>query len=280
MLAARTRRVVAAGLAASLATVLALTAGADPGAAAEETHEDEDPLGYVVDLDALDDPATVAEGRRLYQTGCVSCHGVDGVGAPAGPPLTDAGAASAHFYLTSGRMPAAVGAQKQVPRKPPAYDAEEITALVAYVASLGEGPEIPRIHPDEADLALGGELFRQSCAACHSATGAGGAQSYGRAAPALSESTPVQVAEAMRIGPGQMPAFDSEAFTDEQVDEVVRYVEFLNQVGDPGGFALGRIGPIPEGFVAILIGLGATMAAAFWVGKRRLESDDVEGGSS
>ncbi|MBW3644906.1 MAG: c-type cytochrome, partial [Actinobacteria bacterium] len=251
MLAARTLRVVAAGAAASLATVLALLAGAGPGAAEES---EDDPLGYVVDLDALDDPAVVAEGRRLYQTGCVSCHGVDGVGAPAGPPLTDAGAASAHFYLTSGRMPAAVGAQKQVPRKPPAYDAEEITALVAYVASLGEGPEIPRIHPDEADLALGGELFRQNCAACHSATGAGGAQSYGRTAPALGESTPVQVAEAMRIGPGQMPVFGPETFTDEEVDEIVRYVEFLNQVGDPGGFALGRIGPIPEGFVAILIG--------------------------
>lgn len=277
MLAARTRRVVAAGAAASLATVLALLAAAGPGAAEES---DDDPLGYVVDLDALDDPAVVAEGRRLYQTGCVSCHGVDGVGAPAGPPLTDAGAASAHFYLTSGRMPAAVGAEKQVLRKPPAYDAEEITALVAYVASLGEGPEIPRIHPDEADLALGGELFRQNCAACHSATGAGGAQSYGRTAPALSEATPVQVAEAMRIGPGQMPVFGPETFTDEEVDEIVRYVQFLNEVGDPGGFALGRIGPIPEGFVAIIIGLGATMAAAFWVGKRRLQSDDVEGGSS
>lgn len=272
------RRPVAIGATLVLTVVLAVLAGAGPGAAAEEEGDDE--LGYVVDLDALDDPATIEEGRRLYQTGCVSCHGVGGVGAPAGPPIQDAGAASAHFYLTSGRMPASVGSQAQAPRKPPAYDPDEITALVAYVASLGEGPEIPRVHPDEADLGMGGELFRQNCAACHSASGSGGAQSYGRNAPTLYESTPVQVAAAMRIGPGQMPVFGPESFSDEEVDEVVRYVQFLQEVGDPGGLALGRIGPIPEGFVAIVIGLGTTMLAAFWVGKRRLQSDEVEEGAS
>ncbi|MDP9020499.1 MAG: c-type cytochrome [Actinomycetota bacterium] len=278
MRAARTPRIVAAGATAALATVLALVTWTDPGAAAEEGHDD--PLGYVVDLDALDDPATVAEGRRLYQTGCVSCHGVDGVGASGGPPLEGAGAASAHFYLTSGRMPAAVPAGAQPQRKPPAYDPEEITALVAYVASLGEGPEIPHVNLEEADVAVGGELFRQDCAACHSATGAGGAQSYGRIAPSLMESTPVQVAEAMRIGPGQMPVFGPERFSDEEVDEIARYVLFLQEVGDPGGVALGRVGPIPEGFVAIVIGLGATMLAAFWVGKRREQSHDQEEGSA
>ena len=277
MLAARTCRVVAAGAGASLAAVLALVTGVGPAAAAEEP---EDPLGYVVDLDALDDPATIAEGRRLYQRGCVSCHGADGVGASAGPPLVGAGAASAHFYLTSGRMPSAVPPGAQPQRKPPAYEPEEITALVAYVASLGHGPEIPRVHPEEADVAVGGELFRQDCAACHSATGAGGAQSYGRIAPTLMEATPVQVAEAMRIGPGQMPVFGPERFSDEEVDEIVRYVQFLQEVGDPGGFALGRVGPIPEGFVAIVIGLGATLLAAFWVGKRRGQSHEVEEGSA
>jgi ubiquinol-cytochrome c reductase cytochrome c subunit len=264
--------------AAAVVLAVALWAWVGPEAAAEEG--DDDPLGYVVDLEALDDPATIEDGRRLYGTGCVSCHGPEGVGAPGGPSLVGAGAASAHFYLTSGRMPASAGSGAQSQRKPPAYEAEEITALVAYVASLGEGPEIPAVHPDEADLALGGELFRRNCAACHSSTGSGGAQSYGRIAPTLMEATPVQVAEAMRIGPGQMPVFGRETFSDEEVDEVVRYVQFLQEVGDPGGLALGRIGPIPEGFVAIVIGLGATMLAAFWVGKRRLQSDDDEEGSA
>lgn len=264
-------------LPAAAVVAVALWAWAGPGAAEEHDH---DPLGYVVDLDALDDPATIAEGRRLYGRGCVSCHGPEGTGAPAGPSIEQAGAASAHFYLTSGRMPASVPTGAQPQRKPPAYEPEEITALVAYVASLGEGPEIPIVHLAEADVAVGGELYRSNCAACHSGTGSGGAQSYGRIAPTLMESTPVQVAEAMRIGPGQMPVFGRETFSDEEVDEIVRYVQFLQEVEDPGGLALGRVGPIPEGFVAIVIGLGATMLAAFWVGKRRLQSHEAEEGSA
>jgi ubiquinol-cytochrome c reductase cytochrome c subunit len=256
----------------ALAVALAVWIGGQAAATEEPEH---DPLGYVIDLDALDDPATIAAGDDLFSTGCVSCHGAGGVGAPGGPAVVDAGAASAHFYLTSGRMPAAVRGDAQPERKRPAYAPEEIEALVAYVASLGDGLAIPLIDPASGDLAHGGELYRLNCAGCHSATGAGGALSYGRNAPTLAEATPVQVAEATRVGPGQMPRFTAEVLSDEEVDSIVRYVQFLQTVEDPGGFALGRVGPIPEGFVAIVIGLGATLLAAFWIGKRRLESEDT-----
>lgn len=247
----------------------------DPATAAEEAP---DPLGYVIDLEAIDDPEAIADGQELFRSGCVSCHGVGGVGGPGGPPIQDAGAASAHFYLTTGRMPAAVKSEEQPARKPPAYAPEEIEDLVAYVASLGDGPPIPTVDPAHADLSRGGVLFRLDCAACHSASGAGGALSFGRNAPTLTESTPVQVAEAMRIAPGQMPRFGPETYSDEEVDAIVRYVQFLQDFGDPGGFALGRVGPIPEGFVAIVIGLGATLLAAFWVGKRREGENETEVG--
>jgi ubiquinol-cytochrome c reductase cytochrome c subunit len=46
-------------------------------------------------------------------------------------------------------------------------------------------------------------------------------------------------------------------------------VRFLQEGEDPGGFTLGRVGPIPEGFVAIAVGLGATSLGALWIGKRR-----------
>lgn len=258
-------------VAVAVATALSVWLGTD--AAAREEEEEEDPLGYVIDVEALDDPRVVAEGEELFSVGCVSCHGVGGVGGREGPSVVGAGAASAHFYLTTGRMPAASGAQPE--RKPPAYPPEQIEALVAYVASLDGGHPVPHVDPARADLAEGGELYRLNCAGCHSATGAGGALSYGRNAPTLAESTPVQVAEATRVGPGQMPAFTEEILHGEEVDSIVRYVQFLQEVGDPGGFALARVGPIPEGFVAILIGLGATLLAAFWIGKRRLESEDA-----
>ena len=49
------------------------------------------------------------------------------------------------------------------------------------------------------------------------------------------------------------------------MNSIVRYVEYLHDPDDPGGLSLGRIGPIPEGFVALLVGLGALMLVARWI---------------
>ncbi len=249
------------------------TAGGAGATAEHERPAEEDPLGYVVELEELDDPATIAAGEELYRTGCVSCHGVAGVGAPNGPSIVDAGAASAHFYLTTGRMPHTGTRDDQASRKTPAYTAEEIEALVAYVASLGNGPPIPEVDPGAGDLQEGGELYRANCAACHSAAGAGGALSFGQNAPSLEEATPVQVYEAMLIGPGQMPTIGT-TFSEEEMNSIVAYVEHLQRLEDPGGLSLGRVGPIPEGFVAIVIGTGATTLAVFLIGRRVDEDDD------
>ncbi|MEX2660007.1 MAG: c-type cytochrome [Acidimicrobiales bacterium] len=233
----------------------------------------DDPLGYVVDVDALDEPEVIAAGEALYEVGCVSCHLPGGVGGDRGPTIVDAGAASAHFYLTTGRMPLATGGQAEP--KAPAYSPDQIEALVAYVASLGDGPEIPDVDLGAADLAEGGELYRTGCAACHQAAGAGGALSYGTNAPSLMSATPVQVVEAMIVGPGQMPVFGR--LSDEERDSIARYVLALQEIEDPGGLSLGRVGPIPEGFVALIIGTGATLLAALWIGRRRIDHEIPEG---
>ena len=164
------------------------------------------------------------------------------------------GAASADFQLSTGRMPL-TDPSAQAVRKPPAFSPDEIDALVAYVASLGDGPPIPDVDPAAGDLAEGGTLFRLNCAACHSAAGTGGALSYGDDAPKLWSATPLQIAEAIRTGPGQMPVFGPDTFSDHQVNSIVRYVRYLSDPDDPGGFSLGRIGPITEGMVALLLGL-------------------------
>lgn len=213
---------------------------------------------------AQPDPRLVEKGRELYLTSCASCHGVDGRGTEQGPKLTGVGAAAADFQLTTGRMPL-TDPSVQAVRKPPAFDRDQIDALVAYVASLGPGPPIPKVDPSKGDLAEGGTLYRLNCAACHSSTGVGGALSYGRDAPTLHDATAVQIAEAMRTGPGQMPVFGPDTFDDKQVNSIVRYVRYLRDPEDPGGFSLGRIGPIPEGLVALVVGLAALMAIARWI---------------
>jgi len=210
----------------------------------------------------------VEAGEELFLTGCVSCHGPGGVGTDQGPTLIGVGAAAADFMLRTGRMPLAVPGQ-QPPRKEPAYGDEDITYLVAYVASLGPGPEIPDVDPERGDMAMGGELYRENCAACHQAAGSGGALSYGRHAPSLHEATATEIAEAPRIGPGQMPVFGPEVISDSDLDSLALYVLQLDDPADPGGLSLGRIGPVAEGFVAILIGLGTLIVVARWVTRTR-----------
>lgn len=218
-----------------------------------------------------DDGDLVAQGEELYLTGCVSCHGREGIGVEGnGPALVGVGAAAVDFYVTSGRMPAVAGVDEQPKRKPPVYDREETDALIAYITSLGgDGPSIPNVEIDAADLALGGELYRANCASCHNASGIGGALSYGAEAPSLGAATPVQVVEAMRIGPGQMPRFGDEAFSAEEANAIATYVEYLEDPEDPGGFSLGRVGPVSEGFVALLFGLGGLVALSVWIVGRR-----------
>lgn len=154
----------------------------------------------------------MAKGRELYVTGCSSCHGSDGEGVTTadgklrGVSLEDSGEAAAYYELATGRMPLS-DPDDQPRRKRPAYNDEEIAALVAYVGSLGDGPDLPVVEIADANLATGGELFRANCAPCHSASGSGGALSYGRAAPNLSQTTPLEVAAAVRAGPGPMPPF-------------------------------------------------------------------------
>ncbi|HEY2997558.1 MAG TPA: c-type cytochrome [Acidimicrobiales bacterium] len=212
-------------------------------------------------------------GRELYLTGCASCHGPDGKGVNGpegdvrGPPLTDAGEAAAYYYLTTGRMPLASSDERPV-RKDPAYTPEEIDALVAYVGTLGNGPAVPDVDPAKGDLANGGVIYRASCQACHSASGSGGALSYGRAAPSLASATPRQVGSAVRVGPGQMPVFGEDTISDDELNDLVRYVEYLHDPADPGGLPIGRTGPIPEGFVAWLIGMTALLALVGWIGTR------------
>jgi ubiquinol-cytochrome c reductase cytochrome c subunit len=222
-----------------------------------------------------DDPAAVERGRELYLVGCASCHGAEGEGTSQGPDLRGVGAAAADFQLSTGRMPDTQPDRQAVTKRSP-YTRAEIDDLVAYVASLGPGPPIPDVDTPPGDLQEGAQLYLDNCAACHSAAGNGGALSLGRDAPTLHDATRVEIAEAIRTGPGNMPVFGPETLTRQQVNSIVRYVQYLKKPEDPGGFSLGLVGPITEGLVAILIGLGALMLVSRWIEPRAVREEVPE----
>ena len=213
------------------------------------------------------DAAKIAEGRQLYVEGCSSCHGMDARGVDEqGTSLVGVGAASADFYLRTGRMPLAEpGREPQ--RAQPAYPEDQIEALVAYVGSLG-GPPIPTVDPNAGSISRGTELFVSDCAGCHSITGEGGVV-VGGFAPELHQATPTQVAEAVRIGPYLMPSFDRNQISDADLNSIARYVEdVVQEPDDRGGWGIGHLGPVPEGLVAWFLATAVLLLVARVVGER------------
>ncbi|MEV0733887.1 c-type cytochrome [Polymorphospora sp. NPDC050346] len=211
--------------------------------------------------------APAPDGADLYLRTCASCHGVQGQGTQRGPSLVGVGPASVDFQLGTGRMP--LKDERQQPtRHEPVFSAAEIAALVDHVASFGGGgPQIP--DPAPGDVAAGRQIFAANCAPCHSATGSGTDLTNGLVAPPLYEATAVQIAEAVRVGPGPMPAFPAEVLTDRQVDDLTSYVRLLqSERFDVGGNPLGRLGPAAEGLVAWLIGLSLLVLAVRWLGTK------------
>lgn len=223
--------------------------------------------------------------ETLFRADCAVCHGVDAHGTSRAPTLVGVGRSGVDFMLSTGRMPLVEPGRGTVQNQPiqplpnispgdpnlspsrnaPAYDRATIDALATYISDLtGGGPDIPKVSGGQ--VAQGGVFYRQQCAACHSWSGDGGALLH-REAPSLHEATQVQTAEAIRLGPGQMPRFSAAALTDNQVADVASYVEYLRDPDDRGGQGLGHIGPVAEGAVALL-GILALLFFARWIGEK------------
>ena len=221
-------------------------------------------------------------GAALYAANCSSCHGPHGRGvshpakpgvgdvAGLGPSLTDAGARAADFYLRTGFMPLARPDQEPS-RSHVLFSGSQIKALVSYVASLGHGPSIPTPNPSRGSLSTGQHLFADHCAGCHQIVGEGGYVTGARVPP-LAQATDREIAEAVRIGPFVMPRFSPKTISNDQLDSIIRYVDYAKHPDDPGGWSIGRLGPVPEGMVAWLIA-GVALVGACVVFSRRARFD-------
>ena len=215
--------------------------------------------------------AFIAPGQALFAANCSSCHGAEANGSTGvAPNLQGLGAGTVDFWVSTGRMPLA-NASVQATRKPPRFNHLQTLEIAAWVQSLtpGEGTQIPVVNTNMADLEAGGTLFTLNCAACHTITGAGDALAHGAYAPGLHLATTTQVVEAIRSGPGNMPHFGPGNITNAEARDIAAYVTgVIQHPSDPGGAGLGGIGPVGEGFVGLLLGVGILMLVCFWIGDR------------
>jgi ubiquinol-cytochrome c reductase cytochrome c subunit len=225
---------------------------------------------------AADDPAlsrTAEDGKALFDQNCISCHGRNAQGVDGrGPSLIGVGSAAVEFQVTTGRMPAASSDEAQIPRKPPLWQGAELdrnsAALGQYIQELGGGAQLPAQGTDlrgKGDIAEGGELFRVNCASCHAFSTGGGALSSGKFAPSLKEATDREIYAAMLTGPQNMPVFGDNQLSPQEKMDIIAYVQGMKEDRDPGGWGLGRFGPVTEGLAIFLIGIVGLVFATLWI---------------
>jgi ubiquinol-cytochrome c reductase cytochrome c subunit len=212
------------------------------------------------------------QGKELFNNSCVTCHGRNAQGIEGrGPSLIGVGSASVEFQVETGRMPMA-RQEAQAERKAPLFNAEDTQKLAAYIQELGGGPQVPSgplthdVATDPEALSRGGELFRLNCTSCHGFGGGGGALSSGKYAPSLHGVSEKDIYAAMLSGPQNMPVFGDNQLTPDQKRDVITYITGqLQEGGDPGGFNLGRFGPITEGLAIFLVGITALIFTCLWI---------------
>ena len=219
-------------------------------------------------------------GRQLYLQSCASCHGPDPNGPSeysTVPSLRDVGGAAAvDWAVRTGRMPFQSTKGPAIARGRSRFTEEETRALAAYVGRSVGDALIPQVDAGQGKVAEGRALYAQACAACHGMNGAGSALGGANIAPTMLGVTQEDIAEAIKIGPGQMPpggGLPNYTPTDQQsierVNHVAAYVEALNRDRfNRGGAPIGGKGPVPEGFVAWVIGLGLLILGIRWLGTR------------
>jgi ubiquinol-cytochrome c reductase cytochrome c subunit len=228
------------------------------------------------------DPELVERGADLFGSHCALCHGELGRGLPidgprGGPSLEGVGAASVDFMLRTGRMPMR-NAQDRMQRGPQQVTEDERRALIAFIEQLapGEGPDIPDVDAwQQADPARGLEVFTSHCAACHGPTAQGVAVGQRDVSSSLDVTEPIEIATAVRSGPGVMPRFSSETLSDEELLAATAWVMDLRERERPGGWSFGRSGTVAEGFLAIVIGLGLLAVAMYALGESSRDEDEA-----
>lgn len=283
------RKAALVGVVVALGGVLALTpartpAESSPGAAGQVPVEvtpaadaDAPPTdGQEPDTDGASQEL-LDRGGAVFQANCAACHGTRaegraGDGVLAGPPLDDIDVAYLDLTIRTGRMPIAepsVGVRSEQ-----LGDADR-EALVAWATRrFGLSGTIPEVSPGDASRGQG--LYVRNCAACHGAAAGGGISGANVQVPPLLALDGVAIASASRVGPFQMPAFDTAVLSDQDIDDVVAYLRLVADTPrTPAGVR--ELDQVTAALFAVALGLAAAVVVLITARIRRWHPREDEG---
>ena len=248
---------------------------ADPGGPARAQQDD---------LPELTSDERLRAGE-IYAGQCATCHGADGGGGQVpvyggeAPPLAGNDEVTVPYLdlvLRTGRMPPAGNPWDNRARREP-FDEETRRILVTYLTEqFGLEGRIPEVA--EGNAARGQDVWNTHCAHCHGNTGAGGVAGGGAWTPAIEQYDPVTIAEGIRVGPFQMPAFDRTQIRDQEIADVAAYMQEVRE--EPGTLLnLVELNPV---YVSAFVALMALVLlfSLMWIAGRPTWFPDPEGQGS
>lgn len=200
-------------------------------------------------------------GGELYQRWCAVCHATDGSGTAAGPPIDDVSITHMDLTMRTGYMPLA--APDRGVREREFTEGEREAALAYMVEEFGltDADEIDE--PGEGDPGRGQELYVVHCAQCHGANGEGGVAGQQATVPRTRGVEPIVIAQSVRVGQFQMPAFSEEQISDEELDDLVAFLEDQPSASPLGMADLTRV----AAFVWAAALTAVILAACWWISR-------------
>ncbi len=225
--------------------------------------------------------AQLDDAMTLYAENCAVCHGLNGEGIGATPPLDNPGLRSMSFddlykVIARGRFDTAMPAWSKDDGGPLSdYQIEELVALVQSgdwqetgdrVVNLGLAPLIPFTAepdpalvaavaslPDGATLQAAIGIYAAQCVACHGADGLGSGIAPPLNDPAVREKSAEELLRTITYGsPGTLMAGWSNALSSEDISAMVALIQRWDEL--PSGLIPAPDVPVPTTEESIALG--------------------------
>ena len=206
-------------------------------------------------------------GGELYQRWCAVCHATDGSGTAAGPPIDEVSIAYMDLTMRTGYMPLAD--PNRGVREREFTDGEREAALVYMVEEFDLTDEVEE--PGPGDPRLGQESYVMHCAQCHGASGEGGVAGQDATVPRTRGVEPLLIAQSVRVGQFQMPAFSKEQISDQELADLVAFLEDRPSASPFGMADLTRVAAFAWAAV-----LTAVILTACWWISRPVRAPDAD----